>query len=872
MPVQLIRAILKATAASVATITLTAVSSLHADEQKTPSQGNIRKAAEAGGASGVASRQVGVGKDIEAPVNWTNDWTEFVKELTKEVTRGNYFAGNVNTAFLGKSVEWTGAVKEIKRPTASDPKSSLIRVSMKAEELGLYSGKVILDQIVLNPATKEWDTWKSVSVGDRVVFRTTLDGGLFPPECVLTKMDGMGVNAGKTVAWINTKGGVLVMTASAQTTTKEWQDKATRKYPDLGVQGSELNKRFVKAYTERQKSNPRFFSNPDWPMTLADELAPVEAPVENANAGNGALGLAEASKKSPQVPPILQGDWLIPSRPRGIHGGYQMPDNPPTTIRITAESLSHRMPKQAGMLGGWDETGQAIKWVKDGDGKEYMETAPFACVVDTKPHPWTIDLSIRKDGKLIEKKGILQIKDDTLSLSVGEAGQPRPTSFDGAEVATRVTQPTSAQGIRVNPSPLPTKGQELMNSGSLLEKVDVNRDAVKGQWTKEGNELKASASPDVRLELPCSPKGEYDFVIEFTIQSGSPDVGQILTAGGRDFEWKLGCAAGRPNWFGFERVNGWLFVNAHNPTTTVLPWNLEIGHRYTSIVKVRKNGLVALVDGQVVTKWDTDYHDMSLNRNECMLHKEGMLGLFCYNCDVVFHRAEVVEVGDNTEIPAAPRITPQKAAERTPVKGIAMPSPPPMKGKPLLGYLPRHRSLGQGPSGAGFLNWCASEAEAPKLTSLIPLFVRRTQGSADVLNISAGIATVHLDPHKTHDIHFGLAVEGRMQVFPRLKFLAINGDQDYLAVEVTYWINISGQPKKFTESYSIAIRRGSEPILDFVGFKDSRGSVVSMDLGVHKKERLESSEFMTLSIKVTDAKGVVVYAGEWNSPDVKQKR
>src|ERR1700759_4451345 len=72
---------------------------------------------------------------------------------------------------------------------------------------------------------------------------------------------------------------VFCLTAGAQMTEKQWQAKAVEKYPALGVQGSELNKRFIEAYTIRQKSNPHFFTSPQWPLTLADELA-ATAPLD----------------------------------------------------------------------------------------------------------------------------------------------------------------------------------------------------------------------------------------------------------------------------------------------------------------------------------------------------------------------------------------------------------------------------------------------------------------------------------------------------------------------------------------------------------------------------------------------------------------
>ena len=149
---------------------------------------------------------VGNAEETKITCTWTNNWSAFVKELSGQVAKDNYFVGNVNSAFSGKRVEWNGTVTEIKRPEKSD-ESGLIRLSMKTETLVMKSGSPILDRLVMTPDGDEWATWETVSVGSVVVFATTLDEGEFVPKCVLSKMDGMGANAGTVRAWINTKGG-----------------------------------------------------------------------------------------------------------------------------------------------------------------------------------------------------------------------------------------------------------------------------------------------------------------------------------------------------------------------------------------------------------------------------------------------------------------------------------------------------------------------------------------------------------------------------------------------------------------------------------------------------------------------------------------
>jgi len=72
--------------------------------------------------------------------------------------------------------------------------------------------------------------------------------------------------------------GILACPARAHANDREWQAKAVAKYPSLGVQGSELNQRFLELHNQRRKSDPGFFLNPQWPLILADELAATPLP------------------------------------------------------------------------------------------------------------------------------------------------------------------------------------------------------------------------------------------------------------------------------------------------------------------------------------------------------------------------------------------------------------------------------------------------------------------------------------------------------------------------------------------------------------------------------------------------------------------
>jgi hypothetical protein len=63
------------------------------------------------------------------------------------------------------------------------------------------------------------------------------------------------------------------LTAADQTTDKDWQVKAIAKYPSLGVKGSPFNRQFLEECEKLRLSNPSYFTNPQWPLLLADKLA-----------------------------------------------------------------------------------------------------------------------------------------------------------------------------------------------------------------------------------------------------------------------------------------------------------------------------------------------------------------------------------------------------------------------------------------------------------------------------------------------------------------------------------------------------------------------------------------------------------------------
>jgi len=61
-----------------------------------------------------------------------------------------------------------------------------------------------------------------------------------------------------------------VATPLVAQTVETWQKAAVQKHPALAQAGSPLNVRFLAIVAEKRKSEPAYFTKPDWPMRAAD--------------------------------------------------------------------------------------------------------------------------------------------------------------------------------------------------------------------------------------------------------------------------------------------------------------------------------------------------------------------------------------------------------------------------------------------------------------------------------------------------------------------------------------------------------------------------------------------------------------------------
>ncbi|MCY3019047.1 MAG: ribosomal protein L7/L12 [Planctomycetota bacterium] len=179
------------------------------------------------------------------------------------------------------------------------------------------------------------------------------------------------------------------------------------------------------------------------------------------------------------------------------------------------------------------------------------------------------------------------------------------------------------------------KGDDERGIINLLSLVNPETDTVAGKWELKDGALRSDGSPGARLQIPFEPPEEYDFRVEFTRLEGNSTVNMLMSKGRRYFGWTMG--------WNNNTVLDFFNIAGPKSTQTVVKAALENGRRYKATIQVRNDGLKALVDGQLLAQWPTNYGDMSRWRG-WDLRDNRLLGLGTWESPTVFHAIEVLEV------------------------------------------------------------------------------------------------------------------------------------------------------------------------------------------------------------------------------------
>ncbi len=356
---------------------------------------------------------------------------------------------------------------------------------------------------------------------------------------------------------------------------------------------------------------------------------------------------------------------------------YQPPEEYDFEIEFTASAATGRM---LGQILSASARNFSLLWAA---GAESQPLAGFEMLDGlstgrqtntTKPLPGGIEsgrryrsrVEVRRDSvrAFLNDKEVVSWKGSFGSLSIDEQTRLR----DELHLGLRTSRPVTYHKItvreitgtgKVDAGTATTSSSATAKTIDLLPIVDVKRDMIGGEWSREGGDLVVKAAkPDTngtpRLQLPYQPPEEYDFEIEFTPESGTNMVGQALSAYQHSFSWFLDGKTKAGSKAGFDAIDG-ISVASRTDGTMMRSNFLTNGQRHRSTVEVRRNGVRALLNGEPLVTWGSSpksYERLDISKNEKMrdaLH----LGLAAYDRTVRFHKITVREITGTGKMDAA---------------------------------------------------------------------------------------------------------------------------------------------------------------------------------------------------------------------------
>ena len=175
-----------------------------------------------------------------------------------------------------------------------------------------------------------------------------------------------------------------------------------------------------------------------------------------------------------------------------------------------------------------------------------------------------------------------------------------------------------------------------------LPKIDPSQHAAAGQWAKSNGQLRTAAAAASRLVIPAKVPREYDFRVQFTRHSGQHSIALIFSAGKGRATYEID--AWGQNLAGIQNISR-RTMQQHQIRAG--GQRLVNGRKYTAEVRVRRNSVTALLDGNVLATYQGDGSDLSIHEIWRMT-PDTMVGVGAYNAATTFHAIELRAVSGDT--------------------------------------------------------------------------------------------------------------------------------------------------------------------------------------------------------------------------------
>lgn len=211
---------------------------------------------------------------------------------------------------------------------------------------------------------------------------------------------------------------------------------------------------------------------------------------------------------------------------------------------------------------------------------------------------------------------------------------PNETGLNKVKIEKRIAAYQAAGGVK---AAQPKNVGPKIKPVNVLKQIDVERDAVKGEWSLENGVLSSKyADREQTLQLPAHPGNCYDFHAEFVSQTQKGDTGIILPHSSQQV-W-LSLSGWDNTGVGLSLIDGKMAVD--NPT-----WaghTTERNVRHDILVQVRPKSIRALLDGVEIVHFKFTEPNFSL-LSYLRIRDKQALGIGCWFQSVQFHTIEFTE-------------------------------------------------------------------------------------------------------------------------------------------------------------------------------------------------------------------------------------
>ena len=277
-----------------------------------------------------------------------------------------------------------------------------------------------------------------------------------------------------------------------------------------------------------------------------------------------------------------------------------------------AQVASVRTRFQTELLGPWIETSEVSVSTKGAAAPENVSLGRF-----DRPTPvsYRVDASL-KSGETVELWGYFQVRESR-----------------DVHVSPRLAAASPA----LKPQEMFTPGESI----DLLPMIDVQQDAVAGEWRLDGDVIESPKMFGARIEIPYAPPEEYELTVVAT-PLDKPNgliLGQLM--GGHRFLTLVNYAApkGKPA-SALENVDG---RNVNNNATTILAELLRQDRPSQVIVTVRKNSVTVRCDGRKIIDWAGIPDQLSLGEYWSTPNSNALF-LGAYDCRYRFSRVSIAPI------------------------------------------------------------------------------------------------------------------------------------------------------------------------------------------------------------------------------------